>query len=65
MKPVTEAEATEAPAARQHLLPRQDPAGQGSKQGSYLNEIIFSLINVIVGVPTMVSYAAVVFKARC
>ena len=62
---VTEAEATETPAARQHLLPKQDRAGQGSQQGGYLNEVIFGLINVIVGVPTMVSYAAVVFKARC
>ena len=53
------------PAVPQHLLQKQDPARQGGKQGGYLNEIIFGLINVIVGVPTMVSYAAVVFKARC
>ena len=62
---MTEAEATDTPAARQHVLPKQDRSAQGSKQGGYLNEIIFGLINVIVGVPTMVSYAAVVFKARC
>lgn len=42
---------------RERLLPKE-----ASKKGSYLNEILFGLINVIVGVPTMVSYAAVVFK---
>ena len=58
-------EPTDTPAVRQHLLPKQNRSAEGSKQGSYLNEVIFGLINVIVGVPTMVSYAAVVFKARC
>lgn len=51
---------TEAPSeegVRERLLPKE-----ASKKGSYLNEILFGLINVIVGVPTMVSYAAVVFK---
>lgn len=42
---------------RERLLPKK-----AGKKGSYLNEILFGLINVIVGVPTMVSYAAVVFK---
>ena len=44
---------------RERLLPKKV-----SKQGSYINEVLFGLINVIVGVPTMVSYAAVVFKVR-
>lgn len=51
---------TEAPSeegTRERLLPKKP-----SNKGSYLNEILFGLINVIVGVPTMVSYAAVVFK---
>ncbi len=38
---------------------------KAAEEGSHLNEVLFGLINVIVGVPTMVSYAAVVFKVMC
>lgn len=52
-----DSESTSGAGVRERLLPNKP-----SKKGSYLNEVLFGLINVIVGVPTMVSYAAVVFK---
>ena len=54
---VTGSERESGSELHERLLPKQ-----ASKRGSYLNEILFGLISVIVSVPTMVSYAAVVFK---
>ena len=56
---MTESECESGAGIRERLLPKKP-----SKAGSYVNEVLFGLINVIVGVPTMVSYAAIVFKVR-
>ena len=56
---MTESERESGGGLRERLLPKKP-----SRAGSYVNEVLFGLINVIVGVPTMVSYAAIVYQGE-
>ena len=41
---------------------QEEAAGDLKRQGFPFNDVLYGIINSIVGVPTMISFAAIIFK---